>query len=364
MSKTCNTCILSDEIGGIVINADGSCNYCTDHSQHVPYGEQKLHRIIAKAKKKNNTYDALVPLSGGKDSTYVLYLAVKEFRLKVLTYTFDNGFMSELALKNIGNTTKSCNVDHVWIKPDADMLLKLYRTALTESGEICGICGIGIERSMLRISEAWKIPLILLGHVPTESNSFTGENLYDAFRMKTILKRNKNISGDEIRRFLIFPNINFITSWLQTKTGRFGKKVNILYYLDLPSEKRIAEILKSEMNWADSDHSGYTRHFDCLAEPFTNFIREKRFGSSRRIFQLSNMVRNNEISRDEALSIWKKDIIHSEPANFHMIKERLRLTDSDIGQIARIPAHVFDENISVANKVFAMVRKSIKGNRH
>jgi len=364
MSKTCKTCILSDEINGVEVEGDGKCNFCKNHSPHIPYGEQKLIHLFAKANRKNRIYDALVPLSGGKDSTYVLYLAVKKYGLKVLTYTFNNGFMSTLALENIDRTVKACGVDHVWVNHNTEMLHKLYRTTLTESGEICGICGVGIERSMLKISEAWRIPMILLGHSPTENNSFTGEKLYDQTRLKTILGRNTKISGEEMNRFFIYPNLNFISSYLLTKTGRFGRKLNILYYIDLPSDKEISRILKSEMNWNDSDHSEYTRHFDCLAEPFTNYIRDKRLGSSRRIFQLSNMIRSGEVTRDEALQTWKSDNENQSPANFNFVLEKLNLSKADIENIARIPVHVFDDNVSPANKIFATARKLIKGNRH
>lgn len=167
-----------------------------------------------------------------------------------------------------------------------------------------------------------------------------------------------------MNRFFIYPNLNFISSYLLTKTGRFGRKLNILYYIDLPSDKEISRILKSEMNWNDSDHSEYTRHFDCLAEPFTNYIRDKRLGSSRRIFQLSNMIRSGEVTRDEALQTWKSDNENQSPANFNFVLEKLNLSKADIENIARIPVHVFDDNVSPANKIFATARKLIKGNRH
>ncbi len=49
----------------------------------------RLDRFIQWAKKKGRRYDALVPLSGGKDSTYCLYLATRQFGLQVLAFTFD-----------------------------------------------------------------------------------------------------------------------------------------------------------------------------------------------------------------------------------------------------------------------------------
>ncbi len=358
--KSCNKCILHGNIPEVRIGTDGICNHCSDFKPFSPHGNNGLLKLLKRAKKKERIYDALVPLSGGKDSTYVLHLAVTKYKLNVLTFTFDNGFMSDLAKINIESSVKTCGVDHIWIKHDLKLISELYRTALINSGEICGICGIGIERSMLKISEAWKIPVILLGHSPTEDNSFTSENLYDQLRLKAILQENPNITKEKIRRFLIYPKLNFISSYLFTRLGRFGRKVNILYYEHLPSDKEIGEIIKNEMNWLDSTNSEYTRHFDCLAEPFTNYIREKRFGYSRRLPQLSNMIRNNEITREEALKINNNDSNSDIPENYELIKSVLNLTENDISKITRIPQNVYSYKVSLANKIFTKVRGIVK----
>ena len=362
--KTCNNCLLDDSIEGVVLDHNGVCNYCNAYKPIVPYGESHLLKILQKAKNKKRTYDALVPLSGGKDSTYVLYLAVKKYNLRVLTYTYDNGFMSDFAKQNIQTSVAKCKVDHIWVKHNEELIHNLYRTVLKLSGEICGVCGIGIERSMLKISEAYKTPLILLGHTASEQNSFTSENIYDQDRLKAILKKDKKISNSMIDRFLIYPKLNFISSYLYTKMGRFGKKVNILYYLDNPSDKEIGELLKKEMDWKEPAESEYTRHFDCIAEPFTNFIREKRFGTSRRLPQLSNMIRSGEISKEEALKIILSDREMMQKANFEDVMEKLNLTESDIEEIGNIPQNVFGDVKSLSNVIFEKVRKVIKKDKH
>lgn len=363
-TKTCIKCLMNEDVSGVKIAANGICNHCLEYTPFVPYDKSELLYLFAKAKSKNRKYDALVPLSGGKDSTYVLYLAVKVYKLKVLTYTFDNGLMSDLARKNIETSIKATQVDHTWVKQDPDLIKKLYRTTLTNSGEICSVCGIGIERSMLKVSEDHKTPLILLGHSPTEGSSFTSENIYDQNRLKAIFKQNESITNAQIKTFLIYPNMNFISSFLQTKLGRFGKKVNILYYEELLSDKEIGEIIKKELNWEDSSESDYTRHFDCLAEPFTNYIREKRFGVSRRLPQLSNMIRNNEISRDEALKIYELDKQTELPENYQLVKETFQLNDDEISQIGKIPIGVFKDQKSLANIIFEKARKVMKKDTH
>lgn len=355
---------MHDGIGGISVSGNGLCNLCDDHHPFVPYGEEALLKILSKAQKKKRTYDALVPLSGGKDSTYVLHLAVNKYKLRTLTYSFDNGFMSEPARRNIEKAVEICHVDHIWVKHGADLISRLYKTALLESGEICGLCGVGIERSMLKLSEAWRIPIILMGHSPTESNSFTSENIYDVKRLKYILNRDKQITPDMIRRFLVYPNLNFLSTWFLTRTGKFGRKVNILYYTESLTDNRIGEILKKEMGWTEPAHSEYTRHFDCLAEPFTNYIREKRFGFSRRLPQLSNMIRSGEMSREKALQIADDDTRRMSAPDFGVLKDILNLTDDDIEKTTRVPLNLYSDKTDPGNKIFAFIRTLIKGNTH
>ena len=352
---------MHEGIQGVVIGNDSLCPQCRSYMPFIPYGEEALIRQLQKAKKKKRKYDALVPLSGGKDSSYVLYLAVKVYKLNVLCFTFDNGFMSDLALRNIQKVIETCKVDHIWVKQDKNFLNELYRTSLLHSGEICGICGLGIERNMLKISQAWHIPLILLGHAPNEGNSFTSENLYDASRQKSILLMNKKISKEMIRRLLIYPRLNFISSYLRTRLGHFGKKLNILYYLSLPSDKQMSNILHKELHWNDSNHSKYTRHFDCLAEPLTNYIRDQRFGYSRRLPQLCNMIRKEEITKEEAARIAREDKTSAVNRKYDLVMERLNINMKDITHISEIPVNVFNDQVSIANRLFAFTRKILKG---
>lgn len=154
--------------------------------------------------------------------------------------------------------------------------------------------------------------------------------------------------------------MNFVTSFLQTKMGQFGRKINLLYFEDLPTDAEIGELITKELDWKDSDESNYTRHFDCLAEPFTNYIRDQRFGSSRRMPQLNTMIRNQEITKEEALKIIQKDKENPIPVNYKLIKGHLNLSEEDIDKVSKIPIGVFNNHQSRANQVFAIARKILK----
>lgn len=60
---------------------------------------------------KNKTYDCIIGLSGGTDSSYLLHLAVKEWGLKPLALNLDNGWSSDIAVSNIKKMTDALNVD-------------------------------------------------------------------------------------------------------------------------------------------------------------------------------------------------------------------------------------------------------------
>jgi len=91
----CNRCILPNSFPRINFDEQGVCSICRDYNRdfanwraQLPWKRKVLNKICKEAKAKHKEYDALIPLSGGKDSTYVLYVAHKELGLKCLYLGF------------------------------------------------------------------------------------------------------------------------------------------------------------------------------------------------------------------------------------------------------------------------------------
>ena len=82
--RRCNRCILPDTVPGITFDEKGICNFCHSHSEESCLGEEALEKLISLIRSKDNKYDCIVPLSGGRDSTFVLYIARAVYNLKVL----------------------------------------------------------------------------------------------------------------------------------------------------------------------------------------------------------------------------------------------------------------------------------------
>ena len=112
----CTKCIIPDSFVGIAFEA-GRCSFCRDAGltsffNQPPAGKEKLQALL-NSSKAGNGYDCVVPLSGGKDSSYILYYLVKILGLRPLAVHYDSGFRASASLANIKNVTEKLSVELV-----------------------------------------------------------------------------------------------------------------------------------------------------------------------------------------------------------------------------------------------------------
>ena len=115
--ERCSKCVIPETYPGIQIDSDGLCNFCRDMPEHQaprrPGNPEKLLALIAKHRLPDSPYDCAVALSGGRDSTYVLYYAVRVLGLRVLAFTVDHGLLPEHTRENIRKAVSILKVAHV-----------------------------------------------------------------------------------------------------------------------------------------------------------------------------------------------------------------------------------------------------------
>jgi hypothetical protein len=348
----CTSCILNDKYPGANFNDKGECSLCNTRKAFKPFGEDKLIEIFNKAKRKNAEFDALVPLSGGKDSTYILYLAAKVYNLKVLAMTYDNGLFSQTALDNIDRALEITGVKHVFCKTDVEIQKKVYRNMLLKSGDICGACDIATISYIHKIAQDYKTPLILYGTSPLEEDSFVPDSIQDITRFKHILKDVSELNKEEINKYLVLPSRNHLNTFLKKKSGKIGLEVRPLFYIDNPSDKEMGEIISREMGWKEDSNKDFTKHFDCIAEPFTNYVRQSIYGYERHICQYSNMVRRGEITREKALELYEADKIDEKPENYKEILKLFNITDEQMNEVLKIEPLKYEKYTSKIDKLF------------
>lgn len=306
--KRCSRCILPEDFPNIEFDAQGVCNYCRKWDvkwKNFDYkkSEMKLVEILERAKSKKRKYDCLVPFSGGRDSSYVLYLIKEKYKLKPLAVTFNNTFISDYAYKNITNLVKRLNVDHVFLSYKPDKLKQYYRSMIKDGGEFCSICTAGINYVITVYQRLYKIPLVIMGTSTRvdEQSPFEITSTHPSY-IKKVLKKN-DFSAEEVNDFLIkrqyeLSAIEKIKLKIQDSDYI---SINLPDHVEWDNDK-IQEALADELAWVTPDAKA--DHIDCKFANIKYFLKNKQIPNF--IFKqqkFSQLIRDGQLRREDALSM-------------------------------------------------------------
>jgi len=166
----CSRCLLPVSLAELELDDKGICNHCRKYEQDFAQWDEIKERkksefeaILAKAKKLKRPYDCVIPLSGGKDSSYALYLACKVYKLRALAVTLDNGYLSRLAKENIRNALANCDADHFFYHLNRHNSSVLFREFTVRTGDFCNACMRGINYAIEVAVRTFDIPLVIKG---------------------------------------------------------------------------------------------------------------------------------------------------------------------------------------------------------
>mgnify|MGYP001038395635 FL=1 len=168
--KFCNICLYPDTKPGLEFNESGVCSACTNYEwkQTVNWNERRneLKQILEKYKSKDGSnYDCIIPVSGGKDSTYQTYVIKEEFGLNPLVINFHPLDQTVIGRDNLENL-KKLGVDCIEFTANPNVYLKMAKFGLIELGDFQWPEHIGIFTIPVQIAVKYKIPLIIWGENP------------------------------------------------------------------------------------------------------------------------------------------------------------------------------------------------------
>ena len=176
--RSCSNCLLPEAVGGADIDATGVCRLCREHhpvdmartETARQQRESDLKRAIEAARGRG-PYDCLVPLSGGKDSVYLIHKLKNEHGLRVLAHTTDID-IGEVAWANIHRAVDKLDVEHLVYRPSMDFYRRLFRWLMMNQ-EIRGavhtisyVYAPLFEGNALKVATDMGIPLVLAGYSP------------------------------------------------------------------------------------------------------------------------------------------------------------------------------------------------------
>jgi hypothetical protein len=303
--------------GHIQLDAGGLCNLCAKHRQAetgqspaAPEGMPELFKIIEGVKgKSSGAYDCLVALSGGKDSTMALHIAVKKLGLKPLAVFIDNGFCVEAMYRNVKNAADSLGVDLLTFKPR--LIKNLFRHLLKTGSRVyfCRICNALIDYYIRNTALQHGIGLIISGH--TKGQEFLkGTELFWIYRASDAALLETIKGASEFA--LVAEMFSSLTLYLHRKFGSLTL-ISPFHYLDY-EESEILATLTAELGYALPETSWPAGSTNCLF----NFVCQKLslewFGYSQHEAEISTLVRRGEMTRQRALEIIETPITRNDIA--------------------------------------------------
>jgi N-acetyl sugar amidotransferase len=147
------------------IDEEGVCNACRAYENRKDLDwEARKHELLAiidRHRKKGAAWDCVIPVSGGKDSTYQV-IRMLQLGVNPLCVTSSTCDLSPIGRSNIENL-KRLGVDHMEFSPNPLIRAKLNRAALTEVGDIAWPEHVGIFTIPVRVAVQFGIPLIVWG---------------------------------------------------------------------------------------------------------------------------------------------------------------------------------------------------------
>ncbi|ABV66935.1 putative LPS biosynthesis protein WbpG [Aliarcobacter butzleri RM4018] len=334
--KICSKCIYDERVSYISFDENGVCNYChqlenlkNDYGTATTKGEKQFIKIIEQIKKdgKNKKYDCIIGVSGGTDSSYMLYLA-KQWGLRPLAVHYDNTWNSAIATENIRKVLTALDIDlytHVTDNKEADDIFRSFFYA--DVAEIEASTDLALAEVMYRAAWKYKVKYVLEGHSFMEEGiTPVGRNYFDGKYIKSIHKMfgklpMKSYPLMTITRFLFWSMFAKI------------QKIRPFWYIDYNKDDA-KKFLEKEYDWK---YYGGHHLENRMTAFFHSIYLPQKFNTDMRNNTLSALVRNGKRDRLEA---WKEYNTppHIEKDLLEYFKKRLELSDEEYEKImARKP---------------------------
>lgn len=308
--KICKNCVMDTSDSKISFNDEGVCDHCqTFYAKILPNwdtsekGEAKLIKLLDQIKKegKNKDFDCIMGMSGGIDSSYLLYIMKEKYNLRPLVFHVDAGWNSQIAVNNIERLVDGLNLD-LYTEVINWEEMKDLQLAYFKSGvpHIDTPQDHAFFAMMYKFAEKHKIKHILTGgNYSTECVRNPIEWMYyqsDSIQLKDIYKKfGKNLLNS-------FPITNIL--WHKIYLP-YIKKIKLLRPLDyIPYHKEKAmQLLVDKFGYQKYSQKHFESRFTQFYESYWLF---KRFGYDTRKVQYSSLILTKQMARDEALERLKK----------------------------------------------------------
>tara|TARA_B100001063_G_C16722982_1_gene534694 strand:+ start:338 stop:1456 length:1119 start_codon:yes stop_codon:yes gene_type:complete len=318
----CKTCLFPNTKPDIHFNNQGICDSCL--SAKRKHGKKKsinwekrekdFQKILERSKKNSGSYyDCIVPVSGGKDSTWQVYVMKKKHKMNPLAITFDQFDQTSHGKKNL-DILRQIGVDHVHFTMNPLLIKKLVKTGFEIIGDPYWVNHVGILTVPIHFACKFKIPLVVYGENPIFEYGGPEADRDNYIMNKKWRQQHGGMRGmreeDVVSHDIKIEDIKILT--FPTDKEVLKNKVQAIFYghfFKWEPEKHTKFI--QTFGWkplkkAQEGSWSITENIDMEFIDIRERIKFLKYGYGRATDQLNIAIRSNLISRNKALKIAKK----------------------------------------------------------
>ena len=347
--KICSRCVMDTSDAKIKFDKDGVCDHCLAFDKNIlpiwNFGkgrEKQLKEIVDKIKQssKGKDFDCILGMSGGIDSSYLLYLVTKKLDLRPLVFHVDAGWNSQIAVNNIEKLVDGLGLDLYTEVIDWEEMKDLQRSFFKS-----GVPHVDTPQdhaffaTMYKFASNYNIKNIITGgNFSTECTRNPKDWMYyqsDSTQLKDI---HKKFGQKPLKNF---PLTSAVWHRLYLPFVRGIKLHRILDYMEYNKEEATKFLVN---NYGYQEYP--QKHFESR---FTRFYESywlpERFGFDTRRVQFSSLILTNQMSRDEAIEILKQPSYDKENIKheFEYISSKLDMSVDELKDCMNMPLRTYKD---------------------
>ncbi len=313
--KYCQICITPYNRPNIQFDSKGVCNCATQAvKQQIDWGqrERAFHEVVSAAKARSKGYDCVIPVSGGKDSTWQVVKCL-EYGLVPLAVTWKTPARTEIGARNLANLV-SLGVDHVDYQVNPKVERKFLYQALVRYGTPAIPMHMAIFNIPLTLAVKLEIPLVIWG----ENSAFEYGGTADqsgSFRLDSKWLEKYGVThgttardwvSEELSKKELIPYFGPSDEELAEK-GVLAVFLGYYFHWDPASSLEVACAHGFKLR-EEGPKTGYYDYAD-IDDDFISihhYLKWYKFGFTRLFDNLSLEIRNGRMTREESIRILRK----------------------------------------------------------
>jgi N-acetyl sugar amidotransferase len=318
--RYCVKCLFPETKPDLAFNESGVCSACTaakNKNEGIDWEkrEEEFHKIIEhyRLPKGQNGYDCLIPVSGGKDSTYQAYFMKEVCGLNPLCVCFETTNLTDIGQKNLDNISKM-GIDLIYFKKNYNVYKKMVVESFKRVGDEMWPNHIGIFTVPVIFAVKFNIPLIIWGENPQQE--YGGPNLESV--KNNILNRKwleefGGLLGNRIQDMIGVDGIEekdltpyfYPTDEEIEKVGVTGLFLGSYFFWDARKQLEIVKKHGFSVKEDGPVEGTYTNYenLDEKMHGLHDYLKYVKYGFGRTTDHACIDIRNNRLTRDEGLKL-------------------------------------------------------------